>query len=194
MEAIFTALETSSQLKILKISKNNISSVDAGILAKVVIKMKGVELYATDLTVEQITAVCTAIIGNSRLKYCELMCNNLSLVDAGILAQAVSKLEEVGLVNTKLTPQHAEAIFAALDKSSKLKTLNIALNNFTSVDPDVLARVVNKLEEVYMVGTALTEQQKRRVVNQYNLKTNLKKLNGWWMSENSIVSLDSLDL
>merc|ERR1712129_146502 len=107
----------------------------------------------------------------------ELWGTNLSPVDANILAQAVTQLEEVGLGWTALTPQQVEAIFAALETSSKTKILRIGVNNLSSVDPDVLARVTNKLETVDMEGTDLTEQQMTRILTQNHLTTNLKELN-----------------
>ena len=77
-------------------------------------------------------------------------------MDASILAQAVTQLEEVMLGTTCLTPQQVEAIFAALHTSSQLKILRIGGNNLSSVDPDVLARGVNKLEEMAMDDSRLT--------------------------------------
>merc|ERR1712129_629216 len=106
----------------------------------------------------------------------ELWGTNLSPVDADILAQAVTQLQEVGLGWTDLTPQQVEAIFAAFETSSKTKILRIGVNNLSSVDPDVLARVVNKLETVDMQGTDLTEQQMTRILTKSLLTTNLKEL------------------
>ena len=72
-----------------------------------------------------------------------------------------------------------EAIFAALHTSSQLKILDIGYNNLSSVDPDVLARGVNKLETVHIDSTKLTEEQKTRILTQSLLTTNLKELYMW---------------
>ena len=93
--------------------------------------------------------------------------------------QAVTQLEEVELGDTHLTPQQVEAIFAALHTSSQLKILRIGGNNLSSVDPDVLARGVNKLETVDMRETKLTKEQKTKILTQSLLTTNLKELTMW---------------
>jgi len=156
--------------------KSNLSAVDPELLAQAVTQLDEVVLENTRLTPQQVTAICTAITGNSQLKTLDLWGNNLSSADAGILAQAVTQLEKVELGYTRLTPQQVEAIFAALDTSSQMKILRIRSNNLSSVDPDVLARGVNKLETVDMRDTDLTEQQITRILTQSLLTTNLKEL------------------
>jgi len=94
----------------------------------------------TQLTPQQVTAICTAITGNSQLKSLSLYGNNLSSVNADILAQAATQLEEVELGYTQLTPQQVKAIFAALDTSTQTKKLGICYNNLSSVDLDVLEK------------------------------------------------------
>jgi len=159
VEAIFAALSTSSQLKTLDLGGNNLSAVDAKILAQPVTQLEEVNLYKTQLTPEQVTAICTAIAGDSQLKTLELTGSDLSRVDAEILAKAITKLEEVELVNTQMTPQQVEAIFAALNGPTQLKRLIISANNLSTVDPRELALAVNKLEEVWMDRTSLSKQQ-----------------------------------
>jgi len=167
------------------LQQTNLSSVDPELLAQAVTQLEEVklscprltpqlrELRRTRLTPQQVTAICTAMTGNSQLKKLELPGNNLSSVDADLLAQAVTQLEEVGLARTRLTPQQVEAIFAALDTSSQLKRVRIDGNDLSSVDPEVLGRVVNKLDTATMGRTQLTEQQKTRILTQSLLKTSV---------------------
>jgi len=75
------------------------SSIDPLVLAQAVIAMEEVNLtlrlrdeYGSDLT-PQVTAIFTAIAGNSKLKKLSLGYVNLSLVDAGILTQAVLRVK-----------------------------------------------------------------------------------------------------
>jgi len=135
----------------------DLSSVDPELLAQAVTQLEEVWLQRTSLTPQQVTAICTAMTGNSQLKTLDLSGNNLSSVDADILAQAVAQLEEVGLDYTRLCQQKMEAIFAALDTPSKMKVLRIGNNNLFDMDPEILARVVNKLETVDVWFTQLTE-------------------------------------
>merc|ERR1712129_391868 len=114
---------------------------------------------------------------NSKLKWLNLYLDDLSSVDASTLAQAVTHVEEVGLADTQLTLQQVEAIFAGFDASSSMKSLSIGCNNLSSVDPDLLARVANKLETVDMEKTQLTRQQMTEILTRSLLATNLKELN-----------------
>ena len=162
----------------------DISSVHPQLLAKAVLKLEEVELRETLLTPQQATAICTALKGNSKTKVLDMSTYNkmsspldLSTVDADILAQAVAQMEEVGLEGTKLTPQQVEAVFAALDASCHLKVLRIGHNTLSSLDPDVLARVVNKLETVDLIWAHLSRQQQTRIFARSLLTINLRHLN-----------------
>ena len=139
-------------LEEMVIEYTNLSSVAHGegleLLAQAVTQMEKVVLGYNPVTPQQLTAICTAMKANSKLKTLHLY-NNLSTltsVDASILAQGVTQLEEVVFRGVQLTTQQLEAIFTALDTPSHLKILRLYQNNLSSVDPDVLARGINKLE------------------------------------------------
>jgi len=175
-EELLQAVVRHPGLKVMVVVMAYFSSVDPELLAQAVTQLEEVMLWYSYLTPQQVTAICTAMTGNSQLKTLHLSDINLSTVDAGILAQVVTQLEEVGLWATDLTPQQVEAIFAALDTSCQLKILRIGGSNLSSVDPDVLARVANKLETVDIAKTQLTGQQMTRILTRSLLTTNLKEL------------------
>jgi len=174
--AICTAIRGNSQLKRLKLWDNKLSSVNSDILAQAVTQLEEVVLRDTHLTTQQVTTICTAMTGNSKLKKLNLSQNNLSSVDANILAKAVTQLEEVGIGFTHLTPHQVGAILTALDTSGHIKKLWISHSNLSSVDPDMLARVVNKLKIVDIYNTRLTRQQRTKILTHSLLTTNLKDL------------------
>ena len=82
-----------------------------------------------------------------------------------------------------------ETIFAAINSSSNLKTLLLCIkgNNLSSVDPDVLARAVNKLEAAIIDDCKLSDEQVARILTQSLLTTNLNRLS---MSGNGRVEED----
>jgi len=176
VEALYAGLSTSSRLKVLDIECNRLSSVDPDVLAAVVNKLE-TTVMGSDLTPLQATAIFTGMAESSKLKDFGVPANNFSSVDAGILARAVTKLERADLDCTLLTPRQVEAIFAALDTTSQLKSLHMCIVSLSSVDPDVLARVVNRLEKVEMWDAQLTGQQLTSILTQSIVKTNLKLLN-----------------
>ena len=66
-----------------------------------------------------------------------------------LLASAVNRPCELRMVNTKLTVVQLEAILTNIcAEANNVKKLNISNNNLRAVDPDLLARAVNRLEEV----------------------------------------------
>merc|ERR1719319_738619 len=184
-EELLQAVVRRPGLKEMRVQSTDLSAVDPELLAQAVTQLE--EVVHTRLTPQQVTAICTAMTGNSPLKALGLTDNNLSSVDANILAQAVTQLEEVDLVNTDLTPQQVEAIFAALDTSCKMKILKIQNNNLSSVDPDVLARGVNKLKEVDLVDTDLTPQQVEAIFAALDTSCKMKILK---IQNNNLSSVD----
>ena len=68
-----------------------------------------------------------------------------------------------------------ETIFAALN-TCHLKALRRGTHNLSFVDPDVLARVANKLEAVTMRNTLLTRKQMTKILFKSLVATNLKEL------------------
>ena len=114
-----------------------------------------------------------AMTTNSPLKILKLAKNEVNSVDAKLLGQAVNQLEEVDLYDTKLTTQQAENILVAIITSSKLKVLNIQNNKLSSVDPDIMAKAVNKLDSVEMYNTDLTQQQITKILSRSLVKTSL---------------------
>ena len=141
-------------------------------LSEVVIK----NLDNTPLTKQLATVLFTTIKYSLVLKSLTLSNNELMEMDDRLLAEAINQLEEVELCNTKLTNQQWEAIFDALGESCKLKTLRIDYNNLASVDAKRMARGINKLENVEISGSVLTNWQINNILISSLQKTSLKRL------------------
>jgi hypothetical protein len=76
---------------------------------------------------------------------------NMSPLDPGLLARMVKKLEEVEMSCSQFTGQQLESVMTALCESdSRSKKLNMSDINLSSVDLGLLARAVNRMEEVEM--------------------------------------------
>ena len=102
---------------------------------------------------------------------------NLSSVEPELLKTAVRKLEEVHLTWSKLTCQQVEALFATDNEATKLKSLTIAGNNLSSVEPALLATALSKLEKVNILECSLTRKQAETLFVTKNVATKLKYLN-----------------
>ena len=165
-------------LRVMGMGGAQLSLVDPGLLARVVNRLEEVEMWSKDLTMKQWEEIMIAKVnGDSRLKKLDLSNNILPKVDASLLARAEARLEEVKLWDTRLTMKQWEEVMPAIGQGdSRLKKHEISNNNMSTVDPGLLARAVNRLEEVDMFRTQLTFQQAEAVLTQSLVKTSLGKL------------------
>ena len=113
-------------MKKLEMSGNNLSTVDAGLLARAVNMLQEVNMGDIQLTVEQGTAIFTAINQeNCKMKQLNISNNNLSSVDAGLVARAVNMLEEVEMEDTQLTREQEGAILTQSLVKTSLRRLGM---------------------------------------------------------------------
>ena len=75
-------------------------------------------------------------------------CRNLFSVDPDLLPKLVHRLEKVSMTDTRLTKQQVQNIMVGLTGETKLKRLSILKADLSSVDPDLLARAVGRLEKI----------------------------------------------
>ena len=159
----------------------DLSSVDPELLAWAVIQLERVEMLFTRLGFVQILTLLTAITTeDTHLKSLFLgkgSTHVLAEMDSGVLAAAIANLVEVRIANSQLIPEQVEAIFAALEKpGSRLRKLRFGCNDLASVDPRLLASVVNKMEEVELEGAHVTSQQITAICTQMTQGTSLRAL------------------
>ena len=90
--AILTAVSEGSKMTELNICWNDMSGVDPGLLAKAFNNVETLDIGYTKLTPQQATAVITSASEGCKLTKLNIRGNNLSGVDPGLLAKAVTKL------------------------------------------------------------------------------------------------------
>ena len=114
-------------------------------------------------------------------------CNLLTTVEPGLLARAVTKMEEVNLSCTGLTWEQVQAIITAVCQgSNKLKKLDLTRTYNIQIEKlmrketedrseiELLAIAVNRLENVKLW---LTSQQAEAILRQSLVQTSLTSLN-----------------
>ena len=122
---ILTAVSEGSKLTELEISDSNLAGVDPVLLAKAVTKLETLKVTYTKLTQQQAVAILTAVSEGSKLTKLDISNNNLSGIDPGLLAKAVTKLETFKARDTNLRQQQTVAILTAVSEGSKLTKLDI---------------------------------------------------------------------
>ena len=101
-----------------------------------------------------------------RLRSLNISGNDLSRLEAGQLARSVARLQEIFLLNTRLTSTQAEMILAEIaSSSSPLRGLYLGDNNLASVSPALLARAVGRLQTVSLDDTNLSSEQVTSVLS-----------------------------
>ena len=177
-EEVLEAVTRHPGLRKMGMRCSKLSSMDPGLLARMVKKLEELEMWNRQVTGQQLEAVMTALCeGDSGLKKLTIADNDLSSVDAGLLASAVKTLEGVEMYYTHLTVEQGTAIFTAINQENcNMKKLDISENNLSSVDTGLLARSVNMLEEVVMNRTELTVKQMEAILTQSLVKTSLRRL------------------
>ena len=160
--------------------RTDLSSVDPELLAWAVIQLEQVKLFFTHLSFVQILTLFTAITADTSLKSLYLGKGStyvMAEMDAGVIGKAIANLVEVRIAHSQLIPEQVGAIFAALNKPSSLRRLKFGCNNLASVDPHIMASVVNRMEEVELDGAHMTSGQITAICTLMAEGTNLRALN-----------------
>ena len=201
--AIFTAVSEESTMIELDISDNDLSGVDPELLAKAVNNLTTLYIENTNLTLQQTEAILTAVSEGSKMIKLNIVENNMSGVDPGLLAKAVANLETLDIGSTELTQQQATAILSGVSKGTKLTKLNISWNNLSGVDSELLAKAVANLETLDIGSTELTECKATTILSGVSKGSEVTKLNMSWnnlsgvdrgLLAKAVTNLESLDV
>ena len=171
------ALARHSGIRKVDMADTCLSEIQPGLLVQALSNLEQVNLTGTQLSVDQITHLCSSLLnGTIHLKSLSLARNNLSLATARLLGEAVGKVEdEIDLRNSRLTVQQTEAIFAAIESSGRPRKLCLRHNDISEADADVLARGASKVEEMDLRHTSITDEQIWRILEHNLFNTKLKK-------------------
>ena len=173
-EAVFNAILEHDGIKELNISQNEISKVNPETLAKAVNTMEQVNLFNAKLTSPQCEALFQEMAQDTKLKMLSIGCVNISGVNPEILAVGLNKVQTARLCNTAITKEQLEALFRVMAKRSELKEVDLGHNNLATVNTEVLAHGIKKIETVKLYDTNLSRNQIESIIR--NLGNKLKTL------------------
>ena len=132
----------------LGLGHTDLSSISPDVLADALVGLDNIELDLKDtkLTPHQAQSIfhMMASCENLALKSIDVSNNNFSSVPADVLAEAIFRLESVGLNNTHLTPVQINAIFKRISSRKLKKRLFVHLhdNGINSVPKQLDGSVV----------------------------------------------------
>jgi len=132
--------------------ENCYSAVDPDLLVGVLNRLKDLHVgwSGVDLSSKQLELLFTAMAADTRVESL-YVCGNcdLSETSPALLASAVSKVKDAALGGFNIGIQHVEALLSAIIVEDKpLIKLKVSTLSTARIDPDILGRAVNKLEEV----------------------------------------------
>ena len=159
-EALLTSMTVNHQLKTLDMSYNDLSEVDPQLLAMVVVNLEELRLCGTSLTSRQSEALISALHEkDNQLKKLHISYCNLATIEPAHLARVLTRLQDVAVMYSSLTPMQLNSLFLNVIEGSSLIKVDLSYNDLSSVDPETLAHAVNKLESATLNRTCVTCDQ-----------------------------------
>jgi len=181
VDTILTAIRDTEgiALKNLDMRDTELTDVQDGLMASAFSKLETVSVLGTRYW--DIGSVLTAIKnGGTKLKSLDLGKQNMQEVDSELFAEAVCKLETACFFASEITPHQMKTLFATFNEDCRLKNLDLGGNVMESLEPELLASAVTKLERCFLLGTEMTGEQINTLLKQVLEQTSLKSLKFSW--------------
>ena len=160
----------------------DLSHISPDMFAKSMGNLETVQVADTCLTSDQLTALVKHINDGAKVRNLSIASNDISEVDSGELASAFTKLERLDLSGTNFEDLEDPGLFfKQILKSSSLKLLDLGFNSFANnnnrnLDPKLLSRALNKVEDLRMIGADISAVQAREFFKRMCVKTAIKEL------------------
>ena len=138
-------------------------SIDVGLLTEVVTKTRCCELVGGGAG--QLQAILEAVMESEDLALTELrLQGDITQVSAGVLAGAVSRLEEFVLLSeSDITRDQLHSIFTL--KESSLKLLHLEDIDLSAFSPELLLGALRMLETFVIYGPTFTADQVKAILD-----------------------------
>ena len=169
------------ELKILNINEK-LSNINPDIMASALNKLELLWM-SNSLTAEQMNSIFNTMSEKTTLYGLCLTDVNISTTQPNVLAKAVNKLRILffhRFVNkpyiTDITASQAQSMFSIISTGTNLKMLEISTRQLPTIEPLILARAINKLEDVSLLNSQITTEQAQAIFKQMAEETQLKSL------------------
>ena len=195
-EELLQAVVHHKGLKVLRLEDSDLSSLTPGLLAKVVAGKEEVHLNASNtLREKQLEEVLRAVSEDSNVKLLDIsgghmnhdMTSQMTSIEPDLLASAFQQQEKIILNETELSAVQLKAVMKAIYRSQRVHLINFNFCRLDSVDPELLAKVVQKVTTVDISFTWLNNLQTKSIFEALNEDTKLKVLD---MSDVNVSSVE----
>ena len=156
----------------LSLQGSDLSSVEPWLLEGLVKGLQELQLEGTQLAGGQQQGIFQSVVLGTKLKKLRVTSSDLSSVEPSLLAQAASRLEEVGLASAGLTCHQIEAILRALNSEARLARLDLSGNTqLWEVAPSLLASALEQLEHLDLSRALFLQPQIDAIFTAFGIQT-----------------------
>ena len=165
-KSVFSKILSSEEVRLreLSLASVSLSHISPAVVSGAAVRLERLATHSCDLNPAQLSALFTEISGveDKRLRALNLGGNDLSSVPSQTLVAGIlSGLEVVMLWNTKLTTDQLTALLAQIStrEDHRLRDLNLAKNDLSSVPTKTLVGAISGLERIELRDASLTREQ-----------------------------------
>jgi len=156
--------DKATSLKKLDMKKHNYYHVSPMVMAKAFNKLENLELKPNPATTStQIAAILQLMAIQTNVVNLKIY-DDISWLSPGLLAGAVVQVEQVDML-CKLSTEQVSAVLGHLDNNSRMKRLNLGINDLSEIPGHVLENAVDVL--VKNGGTVIFTQSTMTTTTQY---------------------------
>ena len=146
--------------------------------------MKELKMVNCNLTSCQIKAIFSQLEEKTTLMKLNFGLNDLSVVEAKILAKIVNNVKNMTIDDNVLSCEQTRCIFKQCAEETKLKEIKIRDTDLSHIEPKLLAKALNSIEEVMIDGSFLTTEQLNKMLKDYLNYEESKLKNAFFVNEN----------
>eukprot|EP00092_Neocalanus_flemingeri_P039667 GFUD01043199.1.p1 GENE.GFUD01043199.1~~GFUD01043199.1.p1 ORF type:complete len:563 (-),score=118.93 GFUD01043199.1:254-1942(-) len=156
-------------LKDINLDYLDLSKVSIENICNLLKHLENISLKKSSLTTEQINAFLAVLAfhENVKLKNLNLHGNNLHEVSSAELQEAVTNLVSIDLSNTNIPLEVITKVFEAISnaKFTTLRNLVLVGNSLDTLDPEVIAQAMSKLEKLDLSNSGLSPDQVNELIS-----------------------------
>ena len=181
---LFIRMSEKSYLQKFTIMNINLSTVEPKSLAKGVSKMRELKMFNCNFTSSQIIAIFSQLQESKTLIKLNFGMNDLSVLESKIVAKLVNNVMKMTIQDNVLSFEHTRCIFKQCAEETKLKYFDVRNTDISHIEPKLLAKAFNNIEEVRINGCFLTKDQLNRILKDYLNEEESKMKNIYFVNEN----------
>ena len=175
-QELFRILSEETKLKRLFLLTRNMVNIDPGVLAKALNNLEEITLSHNMITDIQARSLFKKMTEKTFLQKLTIMKINLSSIQSNILAKGVTQIKELIMVDCNLTSEQLVAVFEGIQLGCSMQILDVSNNRLSSLDPELLAKAINRLTKIIIDNNKLNFNQITRILSLCTEKTKLKKM------------------